>query len=346
MVKEELANENALVYHISKISKSWNLNNPYFLSMQDLLLGRSGTKLKNLRKEQEFHFIAKIINDELNKNNKEVKDNCRQISFLLNSYLNKKQQKDGDKTIRFLFYVFLLKLFNKNNHFKCIDNKKVKKFLMEYKTLSSNLKKFHKILSIYYLGLIEEVGKEEIKDNFDLSLSILYQRLLLSGKSRREKNRLIDYYLKQSVIEKIDLTATSEISKGKLLEIAVILKSANNKGLYIPQIEKEQYLTAFSKKIVREKYLSILKDISSIKLLKSKIPLWLVILGFFLLESLVFALPNFIESISIGSLSISTRTLLNLPIWSILIINGLIISLFLFIIQRNINKRISDERWK
>jgi len=346
MANKELTNENALVYYISKISKSWNLDNPYFSSMKNLLLSKSGTKLRNLRKDQEFHFIAKIINDELNKNNEGIKDNCKQISFLLDRYLNKKQQKDGDKTIRSIFYIFLLKLFNKNNHFKRVDDKRVRNFLMEYKTHSSNLKNFHKILSLYYLGRIEELGKEEIKDNLDLSLNILYLRLLLSQESKRKKSILIDYYIKQSIIEKIDLTITSERSKGKLLEIAVILKAANSKGLYIPQIEKEQYLSAFTKNIVKEKYLSILKDISTIKVLKLKIPLWLVILGFFLLESLVFALPNFIESISIGSLSINTKAFSDLPIWSILIINGLIISIFLFIIQIVINKRISDERWK
>jgi len=47
----------ALVYHISKIS--WNLNNPYFLSMQDLTIEQSGTKLK---KRSEFHFLLKLFN--------------------------------------------------------------------------------------------------------------------------------------------------------------------------------------------------------------------------------------------------------------------------------------------
>jgi len=338
-------NENAFVFHISKISKSWNLKNPYFSSLRDLLLEKSGNHIKGIRKEQEFHFIAKMINDELNNSN-EIKSNCKQIHSLLSNYLKRKQQKEGDKTIRFLFYAFLLKLLNKNKHYKSLNEEKVKKFLIEYKTPSSNLRNFHKVISLYFLGNINDQEKEEINDNLDLSVNILYQKLLLSEKAKREKSNLIEYYLKQSNLERIDLTATSEMSKGKLLEIAVILKSANGKGLYIPEIEKEQYLSAFTKSIVREKYLSILKDISTIKVFKSKMPVWSAILGFFLLESLVFYLPNFIESISIGTFSISTKALSGLPIWSILIINGLIISLFIFVIQRNINKRVSDERWK
>jgi len=345
-VKGEPTNENAFVYHISKISKSWNLNNPYFSSLRDLLLNKSGTQLKNLRKEQEFHFIAKIINNELNKNDREIKNNCKQISSSLNRYLKRKQQGDGDKTIRSLFYIFLLKLHNKNKHFQCLNKSTVKKFLTEYKTSSSNLINFHKVLSLYYLGNIDKSKNETINDNLDLSVNILYQRLLLSDKSKREKNNLIDYYLKHNAIEKIDLTATSERSKGKLLEVAVILKSANGKGLYIPEIEKEQYLSAFTKSIIREKYLAILKDISNLKLFKTKLPVWSIILAFFLIESLVFTLPNFIESISIGVLSISIKALSDLPVWVVLIINGLIISLFIFIIQKNINKRINDERWK
>ena len=41
MAKTEPTNQNALTYHISKMSKSWNLENPYNISLRDLLLGKT-----------------------------------------------------------------------------------------------------------------------------------------------------------------------------------------------------------------------------------------------------------------------------------------------------------------
>ena len=344
MVRTELTNENAFAYHISKISKSWNLENPYNISLRDLLLEKTPTQLKNLRENQEFHFIAKVINDELN--NKDVKNNCKRIKELIDNYLKNKKQKDGDDLLHFLFYVFLLKSLNKDSHFKRISREKTEKFLVEYKTHLSKFRNFHKVLSLYYLGKAENHEKEEIKDDVDLAVNILYKRLLLSNENTRDESLLIDYYLKQCELEKIDLTAESEITKGKLLELVVILKSASGKGLHIPEIEKEQYLSAFAKDIVRKKYLSILKDIGTIRLGKLNTSVWSMVFGFFLLESVIFLLPEFIESIKLGVLSINTKALVSLPIWSILIINGIIVALFLFIMTKNINRRLTQEEWK
>ena len=91
--------------------------------------------------------------------------------------------------------------------------------------------------------------------------------------------------------------------------------------------------------LLEKKYLAILKDISTIKILKLNIPAGYAILGFFLLESAVFLLSDFIGSINLVVLSINTKALVSLPIWSILIINGLVISLFVFVMARNINRR-------
>lgn len=346
MAKDELMSENALVFHISKISKSWNLINPYFISLRDLLLEDSGTKLNNLRKQQEYHFIAKIINDEINNRKNEINRNSKEISLFIKKYLKSKQQSLGDYIIRDLFYVFILRLLGKTAHFDKLDKNKIKAFLSNYQTQSGNIINFHKILSLFYLGIYDKQKSEIVESNLDLSINILFNRLLLANNEKREKSQLIDYYLKQNLVEKIDLTSSSENSKGKLLEIAVILKSANGKGLYIPEIEKEQYLSSFTQSIFREKYLTMLKESSSMKFFRSRIPLWSLILLFFVLESLVFLLPNFFETISIGNFSIPTTEIVKLPIWVILIINGIIMAVLIYVIQIHLNKRIREEKWK
>lgn len=344
MKKEEISSVNAIVYHIVNISKSWQLNNPYFVALRNILLEKFDTP-KDIRSQQEFHFIAKVIADELKNNKSEIRNNTKKISDFLSNYIKERNQKNGDEALRLIFNILILKLLNRKGHFNNLNQNKVKEFLSLYQTQKSNFKNFQKILSLVHS--VDQQGTEEyINDDLDLALNLLYSRLLFNEESKRDNNKLVDYYLKQTRLEKIETTTSSERTKGNLLEIALILKATTGKGLYIPEIEKEQYLSRFTKTLFREKYINILKETNSVKIFNFKLPNWVVVLSFFTLEAIVFALPNFVESLSFGTFSISTGALMQLPLWVILIINGIIISLYLFLLQRRANKRIGDEKWK
>src|SRR3989338_10260791 len=119
--------------------------------------------------------------DELNKNLSEIKNNCKEFERLIISYIKDKQENKGDRAIRILFYILILKLLNKKNHSDRIKKQKINNFLKIYSSKESNLINFHRLLSLYYTGSITEIKEDTIKDNLDLAVSLLYDRLLLSN---------------------------------------------------------------------------------------------------------------------------------------------------------------------
>ena len=76
------------------------------------------------------------------------------------------------------------------------------------------------------------------------------------------------------------------------------------------------------------------------------IPIWLMILFSALLESIIFILPNYFDSVSIFGLSIKLDFLTKLPVWAIIIINGVAIGLYLLSLKSRVDKRINEEQWK
>ena len=67
MIKSEdnkAYSENAIVYQISNLARNWQLSNPFFISLRGLLLDEKFS-LGKLRLQQEYNFIAKIIEDEV-----------------------------------------------------------------------------------------------------------------------------------------------------------------------------------------------------------------------------------------------------------------------------------------
>jgi hypothetical protein len=346
-IMEDISNINSLVYYVSKISQKWKFSNPFFSILQSLLLDKPTTIEANvLRKTQEYHFIAKIIYDELKNNKSEIKKNCKDTSSLLEKYLNHKQEDDGEHTLKRLFYIIILKILDKNQHFNNFEQENVSEFLIKFQTKDNNSKLIQLILCTIY-GIEKPAGNIiEPTDELSLSLQLFYYRLVLSREQKRTKSVLIKYYLLQSKLDKIELSLiSSERSKGRLIEIAIILKATTGSGLYLPEIEKEQYLSSFTKEIFRKKYHSLISEANSVKIHNFSIPNWAVLGLFFAIEAFVFSLPNLTESISIGIISISTKQLSELPIWVILLANGLIVSLYIIVQRRNINKRISDEKW-
>ena len=207
MNKEEISNNSALVYYISNNSKTWTLQNPYFIALRSLLTGKIEDQ-RNLRIQQEFHFIAKVIYDELRNDGRQVMINTRKISDIIKSYLSDRNQKHGDEVLRLIFYVLVMKFLDKGRHYRSLDQTGIKKFLSSYKTDYDVLKSFQRISSLVY-SVTQQEADDESNSNLSLALDLLYNRLLFNDGSKREKASLVDYYVKQTTLEKIDLTQLS-----------------------------------------------------------------------------------------------------------------------------------------
>ena len=344
---EELSSINAFVYHVSQLSKNWEFSNPYFLGLKAVLLDEAVViDTKTLSEGQEYHFIAKMISDEYSNKNG-VESNVSKILSQIEKYLLERNVKVGANITLYLFYAAVMEFNGKGQHFNGLDKRseKIKAFLGNFKASNSNLSNMEKILSLIY-G-VEAQDSLETNDNLDLALNSLYDRIALTKVVKRDKGVLADYYLKQYKLENSGLSKASfEKSRGNAVEIAVILKSAAGKGLYIPEIEKEQYLSGFTQKLFREKYAKYINESNSFKLWGLNLPSWFVVLCVFILEAIIFYLPNFGASIQIGFLSIPTNILLELPIWAVLIIDGGLIALYIYIQQKKINKKLGEEQWK
>jgi hypothetical protein len=346
---DNLSSVHSLVYHISNISEEWKLSNPYFIMLRSLLLDKSVTiDLNKLRLNQEYHFIAKMIHDEFTKDKNEAGHNAEEILSIISRYEKQKQQNDAENGIRNLFYVQILKFLDKDLHYNSIKTKNITQFLLNAQVEDLNLKNMLNILCLIYGIQPIDMGKNDnIPDEVGLSLNLLYSRLLLSDASKRNDGILLDYYLRQNKMDKIDISLiSSERSQGKLLEVAVYLKAATGNGLYLPEVEKEQYLTNFTKEIFRKKYLSVAKKVNSIEIHGFMVPLWALMILAFAIEATIFALPSFTDSISLGIISIPTKPILELPVWIILIINGLLSGSIFFLRDKWLKQTVRDELWK
>ncbi len=345
------SNINSLVFHISKISKSWNIQSPYPTALRNLLLGNiPKKKAQNLRVAQDYHFISKIIDDELRKDRKETKQNCGHISNLITLYQKNKDSSQGDKIINFLFHIFLMNLLDFKEHFKFLDKDEIKKFLESHMTSDSELNKFRSVL-LLSLGNVKCNSPDKSKDMFGYSLDLLYLRILLSNEKTRDKKDLINYYLSQSFIEKLDFgRCENEKSITELLKSAIVIKAASGEGLYLPEPEKEQYLSVFAKELIRTEYIKNLKEATNFKIRLFKVinfslPIWIGFSILFLIETIIILLPFMSSLFSAVNLPIIspiidiTSKLSNLPLWLIILINGIIMSFLLYLHQKYIYRK-------
>jgi len=171
--------------------------------------------------------------------------------------------------------------------------------------------------------------------------------LLMCNSKTRTKEKVIDYYIKQQRLEKIDIeNVTSELSMLKLLEVAVILKAASGKGLYLPELEKEQYLSNVSMEIVKEKYLTILNDSFSNTFYKIRLPSWFGYLILFAAESAIFLAPNIFDSVQFGPVAIKLSVLLSIPVWALLLGNGILVILYDKYTKKKLENKVKALKWK
>jgi hypothetical protein len=344
---DDITNRSALVYHITMLSQNWQITNPYHAMLRCLLINtKTDIEPNALRDGQEYHFIAKMIYDELNLNRKGTKENVEKIVARTKAIGKNKQQSDADSLIRCLFYVVIMNLLGKGLHYDSLQRDKIAELLKELHTKDNNLQLMLRVLALVY-GSNSEMTDVEINDDFGLSLDLLYRRLSICDSTKRDKNNLIEYYVKQNKLDSIDtITISSENTQCKLLEIAVILKAATGNGLYLPEIEREQYLSSFTKDFLRKKYKQIIEKENSFVLFGVTLPIWALILTCFALEAVIFSLPNYIESISLWILSIPTKPLLELPISVVIAVNGVVMVVYLLLRDRKLKQKVEDAQWK
>lgn len=232
-MKEEISSINSVIFHLSKESKNWNLSNPYSNSLR-CLLTESPQFIKAERTGQIYNFISKIISDELTISKKEIRKNITAISEKIKNFLKHKNSENGKDIVLCLFYILILNLLEKNYHFDSIKENEIKLFLKEFNYEERGILLRKEILCLYYGMEIQgflEINKSE---TFELSLGIL-RDILLIKKEGRSKDKLLSLYQKQKILEDLNFsTNISSSQKEKFLEMGVILKSALNKGLYIP----------------------------------------------------------------------------------------------------------------
>lgn len=345
---DDISNPDSLVYFLKQSSPTWAIQNPFFRALRCLLIdSKPDYSIKDLRIAQDYHFLAKIILDELNQDSSTINQNVQSIQALLSSYSKHKKIEDGNRLILCLFYIYILQLLGKGTHASRLSNQNVHKFLKSVVSAPDTVRCYYDVLALESLNQQENQATPIVKKACDIeaACSLLYSRIKLANKSLRDKQTLIDYYLKQKEIDKVFLNHQSEGSKGELLQIGVILKAAKGSGIYLPAIEKEQYLSSFAKDIILEKYLNLLKETSDTPVGPITVQNWMVILALILVECVILTFPSIIPEISLGPFNITTSPIASVPASLIVLINGILFALYLYFNHRSIIKKIGDKKW-
>lgn len=347
------SNKNGFVFHISKVSNEWSLTSPYVTSLRDLLNETVPKKsLENIRANQEYHFIAKIIYDELKRNKKEINNNCNILKKMISDYDKNKEDYNGNKILNFLFYIFLMNLLNYKKHLDQLDKQKIKKFLEEHNTSERTLSKIRYIL-LSLSGSSQRYISDKSNTLFEHSLDLLHLRLLLSNEKTRDQKDLINYYLSQSFIENLDFGKYGDDnSRSEILKAAIVIKAASGDGLYLPEPERERYLSSFAKELIKNKYMKNLKDatqfrLKTFKVLDFYLPLWACFGLIFLIEALIIFTPKLAELFSIVDVPVISQVVKltswvsNLPVGALIIINGVIVAFLLYLHQKYIYNKFA-----
>lgn len=344
MKYESVTATNDVVYYISKISSSWELSNPYFLALRALLLCDDAFDLGDLRGQQHYLFIANIMQNTL-KDSNELKNIRKKIGKRLEEYDTTRKEENGDLIIDSIFMLFLLKILNYKSQLEKISEEKIRMFLNTYKPIKSNYINIKKILC--FLFGVDNNDDAIYINEYDVALNLMYLKLLLSKNVFRTEGILIDYYVKQRELEEriFDMGFSSERSKGRVLEIALVLKAVNGDGLYIPDIEKNQYLSTFAQELVRTKIESLYTEASHFEVKQFKIPFWFLPSFLFVFEAIIYSYPEIVDSISILFIELGIANIILIPFAFILLLNGAILSLFMYYVNYRVRKRISDKKW-
>lgn len=342
MTDNNISSANALVYYVEKISKDWSFDNPYYQSLNALFHSLNDFNLEIENSKQQYHIIAQLIQDELNDNIKNIKLNVKYIEDLINEYNKNLNQNIGDLILSYLFFIYLLKLLNKNTHYSELNNEIIKKFLSKYNSDKSININYKKILEIKYLNVIND--KEFITNDYELALEMLYKKILISNNLYRKKEYLMDFYIKQNKIENININYASDKGKSNLLEIVLILKAINNEGLYIPELEKENYISTYANEIIREKYLDMISEITSVNFKFIKISNWLFFIIIIIIELIIVKYSDFI-TIPLGFIEIDSNVIDEFGIYLKILLNGLILLGYILYLNHKTIKKVKELKW-
>jgi len=342
----ELSSSHALLFYINNLAQKWTFTNPYFLSLQALLLNQKEIKIDNLRTQRLFHFLAKIIIDEINLDRTGVQDTIKTLKDLMDNFSNNKRSIDGEKIIHSLFLINILNIFNYKIHYNVLNIESIKNILKLIETENKSILNMKIVLCKLYS--IEYNYEIIINNDYDLILSLLYDRICLSHPDTRNERTLIDFYLKQKELEDKDIfSSISDNSKGRVLEIALILKAIVGKGLYLPEIEKDQYLSTYAKNALLPKYYQIIDKMNQIVIRGIKVPVWGLIFLYFIIEIFIFSFPLASNSIAIPytGIEIPLDYIRELPITYLTMLNAVIICSYLYFREYVTKKQMRDSKW-
>lgn len=342
----ELSSSHVLLYHIKFLARDWSFTNPYFQSLRALFFNSEQIHLTNLRTQQLFHFLAKIIVDEIKEDKSKIKNNIDQINQLIEAFSINKRTDDGEKVLRSVYIINILRLLNRKLHHNAVQSDLVKTFLENIIPVNNTSLNMRIILCFLYS--MEQNDELNIDDDYDLVLSLLYDKLQLSRPDKRNEKILIDYYVKQKELEQKDYSRiVSESSKGRVLEIAIVLEAIVGKGLYLPDLEKEQYLSTYANTIIISKYNSIINKMHEFELYNVKISLWLLNILFYALEVIIFLMPQATNSITIPLIGIEVNLefIRKLSISHVLLFNAIITGTFLYYVVSRTKRQIKDKKW-
>jgi hypothetical protein len=342
-MKKPFSNINSFVYFVTQKSEGWKLSSSYNCALRWLLDEKKQFVLPpNLSINQEYNFIAKIIFNEKNKSKKEVDKNCKIIIGKIDEFFKTKKQEYGESLLIILFHIAILNSLEKRLHFLTLNKHKNKigKFLEEYNHLNDEkYQNYSSFLKIEYNNQYTQRLNINNRSLVGLASSLLYDLKYIKNPSKRDKTILMDIYLKQMQIEeKGSINPSNESSQGEFLETAIILKAGLGEGLYLPEIERDQYFSNFSKEIVEEKFKKIIREGNHFELFSLSLPDWSWLIAILFMELFLLILPQS-TSINIYLITISGEFLSNNPLL-LLVANSIIFLIYLIISKRKINKRI------
>lgn len=339
-----LGNVCSSITYIKSLSSSWEFSETYANTLNSLLNDSfKDIKIKNAKKD--YDFFAKILVDGANKNKRGLKENLLIISGFIQDFEKTKNLSVLKKIFLSLFHLIILDMLLNKNFSSKFKTPNLEKILQENLTEDEELNFYKHIILTYLFGKVD--NKFKITSDFgqDIEkscLKLFYLYILISKEPFRQEEHLLEFYTTNSLIEKKILSmGFGNKDKLKLLKSAIILKVISGKGLYLPEIEREQYISSFAQKIVKDHYKSRLDDLDKIK----KIPSWVFYPIILIIEALTLLFPKISELMPqsvplVGDIFKYLGFLGYLPLWAILMINALLLGLGLYIQRKYINKHI------
>lgn len=253
MALDKINSLNSIVFHVSSLATNMSPKLDYHKCMKYLLLEEKNKPSVSLGPTD---YNTKLLFGEISKNTRE---NITRINTQLENYFQKKESPLGKILLNEFFHLLLLKFLGYNQQESKINSEDIKLFLEQYVPQREEIYLYN-VLSLFYLGKEGTFGDKSENDE-ELVIRLLYYRIkIYLSKTNIEKYRTEYYTLQKTLEEKINLNHSTDISAGKLLKVALILKAVVGNGIYLPEKEKELYLSKFAKIILEVSIQEIIKD--------------------------------------------------------------------------------------